>query len=156
MNEYAKLFIKAALIYLLLGVALGLAIGINPALGLRWRFVHIHFNLLGFMTMFIAGVSYHVLPRFNARPVPWPEGVKYHFILQNLGLLGMCGIHVAAGWVEDGVSQTLFILFAFITGAGLAIMFYNLYFVMNPSDGEGGSVQQGSSPGRPQIGGSEE
>lgn len=146
MNNYAKLFIKAGLIYLLIGVALGLAIGVNPALGLRFRFVHIHLNLLGFMTMFIAGVSYHVLPRFNARPVPWPEGVKYHFILQNIGLIGMCAVHAADGLIGEGIFQILFIAFSFAAGVGILFMFYNLYFVLTPSGSEPAVPAQPSPP----------
>ena len=74
MEKYAKLFTKAALIYLALGVILGVTIALMPVLGPRMRFVHIHINLLGFMTMFIAGVAYHVLPRFNTKPAHGPTG----------------------------------------------------------------------------------
>ena len=117
MERYAKLFSKAALIYLALGVFLGIGLGGNPEWANRLRFTHIHFNLLGFMVMMIAGVAYHVLPRFNARPVPWPEGVKYHFILQNIGLLGMCAAHIAGGFWNEGVWHVLFVIFAVIWAA---------------------------------------
>ena len=70
MNIYANWFIRMALIYLALGVVMGAVIGIQPEWSQRLRFVHIHLNLLGFLTMMIAGVAYHVLPRFNARPCP--------------------------------------------------------------------------------------
>lgn len=132
MEKYAKLFTKAALIYLVLGVTLGVAVAVNPVLGPRLRFVHIHFNLLGFMTMFIAGVAYHVLPRFNARPVPWPGGVKYHFILHNTGLIGMCLAQVAGGLVDEGWPRIMFVLFAIVGAAGLFIMAGNLYFILRP------------------------
>jgi cbb3-type cytochrome oxidase subunit 1 len=66
MEIYAKRFTKMALIYLVLGVVMGVVIGTQPEWSQRLRFVHIHLNLLGFMTMFISGVAYHVLPRFNA------------------------------------------------------------------------------------------
>ncbi|MCH7501710.1 MAG: hypothetical protein IH886_17225 [Nitrospinae bacterium] len=72
MNIYANWFARMALIYLALGVVMGVVIGIQPEWSQRLRFVHIHLNLLGFLTMMIAGVAYHVLPRFTARPVPWP------------------------------------------------------------------------------------
>ncbi len=132
MDIYAKWFTKAGLIYLILGVLLGVMIGIFPEWGQRLRFVHIHFNLLGFMTMMIAGVAYHVLPRFNANPVPWPDGVKYHFYLQNIGLLGMCGVHLAGGIWSGGELQALFVVFALLAGGGVSIMFYNLYMVLQP------------------------
>lgn len=134
MDQYPKLFSKAALIYLALGVFLGIGLGGNPEWAHRLRFTHIHFNLLGFMVMMIAGVAYHVLPRFNARPVPWPEGVKYHFILQNVGLLGMCAAHIAGGFWNEGVWHVLFVIFAVITGAGLLIMVVNLYAVLSPTE----------------------
>lgn len=133
MSEYPKLFIKAALIYLGLGILLGIAIGTMPEWSARIRFVHIHFNLLGFMTMMIAGVSYHVLPRFAARPVPWPEGIKYHFIFHNVGLIGLLSTHLAGGYWESGLIHVLFILFALMTAVGLFFMIFNLYAVLSPA-----------------------
>lgn len=130
MDKYAKLFTKAAMIYLLAGAVLGVAVGMNPSLGAQLRFVHIHLNLLGFMVMMIAGVAYHVLPRFNARPVPWPEGVKYHFILQNVGLVGMVASHLAGGLWKDGFAHALFILFSIVAAVSLFIMVYNLLGVL--------------------------
>lgn len=133
MENYPRWFIKAGLIYGLLGALLGLGMALAPAAAARIRFVHIHFNLLGFMTMMVAGVAYHVLPRFNARPVPWPEGVKYQFILQNIGLLGMVFTHAAWGgsW-RGGWVQGLFIASTATAGVAIAMMFYNLYFVLLP------------------------
>ncbi len=132
MEIYAKRFTKMALIYLVLGVVMGVVIGTQPEWSQRLRFVHIHLNLLGFMTMFISGVAYHVLPRFNSRPVPWPDGVKYHFILHNVGLLGMAATHLAGGLWSGGILHVAFVSFAVMTGAGLLIMAGNLYFVLTP------------------------
>lgn len=132
MDKYAKLFTKFALGYLLLGVGLGVAVGIDPTLSPRLRFVHIHLNLFGFMVMMIAGVAYHVLPRFNARPVPWPDGVKYHFILQNVGLLGMVATYMGGGLWSGGVLHVLFVVFALIAAVSLVIMVYNLGGVLVP------------------------
>ncbi|MFQ5451436.1 MAG: DUF1858 domain-containing protein [Nitrospinaceae bacterium] len=131
MEKYPRLFIKAGLIYALLGAVLGMAMALSPALVGRVRFIHIHLNLLGFMTMMVAGVAYHVLPRFNARPVPWPEGVKYHFYLQNIGLVGMAGVQAVGGTWRGGGFQILFIIFALMAGVSILFMFYNLYFVLS-------------------------
>lgn len=133
MENYPRLFIKAGLVYALLGAILGVAMAIDPSLSGRIRFVHIHLNLLGFMTMFVAGVAFHVLPRFNARPVPWPQGVKYQFYLQNIGLLGMMALHIGGVAWRGGIFHGLFILFAVSAGIGIALMFYNLYFVLSPA-----------------------
>jgi len=131
MEKYPRLFIQTALIYLLIGVILGVVIGTDPMLAVRFRFVHIHLNLLGFMVMFIAGVAYHVLPRFTARTMPWPAGVKYHFYLQNVGLLGMLGAKLMNDfWTTGG--KTIFVLFAIVTASGLFIMICNLFCVLMP------------------------
>jgi hypothetical protein len=131
MERYPRLFIQTALIYLLIGVILGVVIGTDPMLAVRFRFVHIHLNLLGFMVMFIAGVAYHVLPRFTARTMPWSAGVKYHFYLQNIGLLGMLGTKLTDDiWTAGG--KTIFVLFAVVTASGLFIMICNLFCVLMP------------------------
>lgn len=131
MERYPRLFMQTALIYLLIGVILGVVIGTDPMLAVRFRFVHIHLNLLGFMVMFIAGVAYHVLPRFTARTMPWPAGVKYHFYLQNIGLLGMLGAKLMNDfWTTGG--KTIFVLFAIVTASGLFIMICNLFCVLMP------------------------
>ncbi len=130
MNIYANWFARMALIYLALGVVMGVVIGIQPEWSQRLRFVHIHLNLLGFLTMMIAGVAYHVLPRFTARPVPWPGGIFVHFILHNAGLIGMSATHLAGGLWSGGLLHAVFVGFALMTGAGLLIMVYNLFFVL--------------------------
>ena len=129
MDNYPRLFIKAGLIYALLGALLGVTLAIDPSLSFRLRFVHIHINLLGFMTMMIAGVAFHVLPRFSARKLPWPEGMKYQFILQNTGLLGMITLYALGGW-RGGLAHAAFIFFAILAAIAFAIMFYNLFFVL--------------------------
>ncbi|MDP7109035.1 MAG: DUF1858 domain-containing protein [Nitrospinaceae bacterium] len=142
MENYPKRFIQAGLIYILMGVLLGVAMSIDPTLSARMRFVHIHINLLGFMTMMIAGVAYHVLPRFSARTIPWPNGMKYHFYLQNIGLVGMVSTHAAGGNWKEGALHWLFVLFALITALALVFMFYNLFFVLMAPKEEPESVKQ--------------
>ncbi len=130
MDNYPRLFIKAGLIYAVLGAALGVTMAVDPSLSVRLRFVHIHVNLLGFMAMMIAGVAFHVLPRFSARKLPWPAGMKYQFYLQNTGLLGMISLYALGGW-RGGAAHAAFVFFAFLAGVAFAIMFYNLYFVLS-------------------------
>jgi len=137
MELYARLFTKAALVYLIIGAILGISMGGFPDWIEKLRFVHIHLNLLGFMTMMIASVAYHVIPRFNARPLPWPAGVKYHFFLHNIGLLGLVLTHLAGGLWKPGLLHILFILFSLSAGAGLFLMVYNLYGALAPKDETG-------------------
>jgi hypothetical protein len=88
MDRYTKGFVVASLVYFFLAAVLGIWMGGTEAAG--WvRFAHVHFNLLGFMSMMIYGVGYFILPRFNGRTLRWPSWVPIHFFLANIGLIGM-------------------------------------------------------------------
>ncbi|MBI5904363.1 MAG: DUF1858 domain-containing protein, partial [Deltaproteobacteria bacterium] len=78
----------ASLVYFFLAAVLGIWMGGTDTAG-RVKFAHVHFNLLGFMSMMIYGVGYFILPRFNGRTLRWPSWVPAHFYAANLGLIGM-------------------------------------------------------------------
>jgi hypothetical protein len=88
MDRYTKGFVVASLVYFFLAAVLGIWMGGTETAG--WvRFAHVHFNLLGFMSMMIYGVGYFILPRFNGRTLRWPSWVPIHFYVANIGLIGM-------------------------------------------------------------------
>lgn len=103
MHIVSKRFIMASLIYLLLGSGLGVSFFFVPDLS-ALRPVHMHFNLLGFMSMMIYGVLYHVLPRFLGRPLYSYMLAHWHFYLANIALvfmmIGMGGYYLSGemGW----------------------------------------------------------
>jgi hypothetical protein len=88
MDRYTKGFVVASLVYFFLAAVLGIWMGGTASAG--WvQFAHVHFNLLGFMSMMIYGVGYFILPRFNGRTLRWPSWVPVHFFVANIGLVGM-------------------------------------------------------------------
>jgi len=88
MDRYTKGFVLASLVYFFLAATLGIWMGLAET-GEWVKFAHVHFNLLGFMAMMIFGIGYFILPRFNSRTLKWPQLVPVHFIVANLGLIGM-------------------------------------------------------------------
>lgn len=86
MDRYVVRFLRASLIWLSAGVSLGVAMAVHPPWQL-YRTAHLHMLLLGFVMMMIAGVAYHVLPRFAATPLHSPRLAALHFIVANAGLL---------------------------------------------------------------------
>jgi cbb3-type cytochrome oxidase subunit 1 len=88
MEWFVRAFIKASLAWLGLGVALGVAMAAQPA-WIVYRSAHLHMNLLGFVTMMIYGVAYHVLPRFSGHPLYHRRLAGLHWALANLGLATM-------------------------------------------------------------------
>lgn len=89
-------FIRASLVWLGIGIAIGVGMAWWPAEHLAYRPAHAHANLLGFLSMFVFGVGYHVLPRFVGRPLS--EGqirwASRQLWIQNLGLALM-----VTGWL---------------------------------------------------------
>lgn len=150
MSPVTKNFIRASLIYLLFGVTLGFLFMLRPvhefiekgpAEALVW--VHAHLNLVGFVSMMIFGVAYHILPRFSGRPLHSERLAQVHFILSNTSLIGLLlswgsgaiygGLLFQKGqsWAVIGKALAPFLLLAAIFGALLVLSFflfvYNLF-----------------------------
>ncbi|MEO7456920.1 MAG: cbb3-type cytochrome c oxidase subunit I [Gemmatimonadaceae bacterium] len=86
-----KAFLKASLAWLALGVTLGVAMAAHPVWTV-FRAAHMHMVLLGFVTMMIYGVAYHVIPRFTGFPLHNRRAAGVHWWLSNVGLALMsCG-----------------------------------------------------------------
>jgi cbb3-type cytochrome oxidase subunit 1 len=81
-----------------------------------YRPAHMHANLLGFVSMMIFGVAYHVIPRFTGVPLRSERLALVHLVIANLGLglmvLGwLARAHAFAAWrpvlVTGGVLSAL-------------------------------------------------
>ena len=75
----AQIWIKLAVLYLLVGVVFGLVMGATGHI--EFAPVHAHINLLGWATMALAGVIYHLFPRAGGSRLG-----LWHFWLHNLAL----------------------------------------------------------------------
>jgi len=118
MDRYTKGFVLASLVYFFLAAILGIWMGLTETQ--EWvKFAHVHFNLLGFMAMMIFGIGYFILPRFNARTLKWPQLVPVHFIIANLGLIGMV-------FTSSERPSTGFALFALLSVVSVFLFAINL------------------------------
>ena len=88
MEWFVRAFLKAALVALGLGVTLGLGIASHPQ-WIVYRPAHVHLNLLGFVTMMIYGVAYHVVPRFTGAPLHSRRLAGAHVWTATTGLAAM-------------------------------------------------------------------
>jgi len=123
MSRITVWFIKCALIYFLAAILLGLHMSSASTL-YPYKPIHAHLNLLGWMSMMIYGVAYHILPRFSGRPL-WSERLaEAHFWLANVGLIGMSG-----GWVARysyGTTIPL-TLFSFVEAVAVLLFVINMF-----------------------------
>jgi cbb3-type cytochrome oxidase subunit 1 len=72
-------FLKIAVVYLVLGVTMGIAMGISQKF--QYAPVHAHINLLGWATFALAGLIYVLFPAAAATRL-----AAWHFWLQNIGV----------------------------------------------------------------------
>ncbi|MBD0380494.1 cytochrome-c oxidase [Paenibacillus sedimenti] len=79
-----KAYLKVAVVYLTLGVLLGLTMGIVQ--DFRLASVHAHINLLGWVSMAVFGLIYHFYPAAADTKL-----AKTQFWLHNIGLPLMQG-----------------------------------------------------------------
>jgi cbb3-type cytochrome oxidase subunit 1 len=85
MDWPVRAFLKASLAWLALGVTLGVCMAAHPVWTV-YRLVHVHMLLLGFVTMMIYGVAYHVIPRFAGHPLWSRRLAVWHWWSANAGL----------------------------------------------------------------------
>jgi cbb3-type cytochrome oxidase subunit 1 len=124
MEPFVRRFIKSSLAWLGIGVLIGIAMAIVPMRAIVLRPAHAHANLLGFVSMMIFGVAYHVIPRFSGHALHHRRLASAHLLLANLGLALMVG-----GWVLRAASVALPLVpvGALVNAAGAAAFIYNIW-----------------------------
>ena len=85
MEAFVRGFIRSSLVWLGIGASLGLWMILDPGV-IAYRPAHMHANLLGFVSMMIFGVAYHVIPRFTGTPLASRRAAILHLGFANLGL----------------------------------------------------------------------
>ncbi|HEX6050244.1 MAG TPA: cbb3-type cytochrome c oxidase subunit I [Gemmatimonadaceae bacterium] len=103
MDWFVKAFIKSSLAWFGAGVSLGVAMAVHPTWAI-YRTAHIHMNVLGFVTMMIFGVAYHVIPRFTGHPLHSRRLATAQWWMANVGLAVFVAalilrLHMNAQWL---------------------------------------------------------
>lgn len=117
-------WLKLAVVYLIVGIGIGIAMGASQNFSLRP--VHAHLNLLGWTTLGLAGLIYSIYPQAaNSRLA------KVHFWLFNLALPPMM---VALALVVTGQPQAVPVLVAGEMVAAVAVLVFaaNLFINLKP------------------------
>jgi cbb3-type cytochrome oxidase subunit 1 len=103
MDVSVRWFLRSAMVWLILGLALGIWMALAPGRVPLLRAAHLHALLPGFVLFMIFGVGYHVLPRFSGRPLPWPRGGIVHLVLANVGVgCLVLGFPARVSWPSAG------------------------------------------------------
>jgi len=125
MDTFVRLFIKSSLAWLAGGVSLGVAMAAVPTLVI-YRPAHLHMTLLGFVTMMIFGVGYHLLPRLGGSPLKWRWLASFHLWAANIGLaLMVAGFMLRPSLNSEG--QTVLAIGAVFSASGALSFVVNIW-----------------------------
>ena len=122
MSKISVWFIKSAMVYFVLAIVVGLHMAVSGT-AYPYMPIHAHLNLLGWISMMIYGVGYHILPRFSGRPLYSDRLAEWQFWLANIGLVGMSLGWVIRSWHGD---RTMLIIFSIVEAIAAAIFVINM------------------------------
>jgi len=126
MDRFVKNFIAMSIVYLVVASMIGVLMLGSPEYT-AYRFVHSHIMMLGWVSMMIYGVGYHVLPRFAGRLLKSRALAELHFWLSNIGLVGMVVFYVLM--VKDpttGIYRGLAVGSGITEAVSMFLFFYNM------------------------------
>ena len=133
MDRFVKNFIIVSIVYLGISSILGVCMLANQSL-MSLKFVHSHLNMLGWVSMMIYGVGYHVLPRFSGKPLKYPKMGELQFWAANIGLIGMLVFYTLNIFTPTTTFNSISIAFGALEVFSIALFFYNMLATLLPGD----------------------
>jgi cbb3-type cytochrome oxidase subunit 1 len=134
MEPFVRGFIRSSLAWLGVGVLLGVLMAWWPGEHLVYRAAHAHANVLGFVSMMIFGVAYHVIPRFAGNPLRSRPLAWIHLWLANLGLAGLVVGWIGRVWI-GAPANGLLPVGAALSAAGSFCFIYNIWRTLGSGAG---------------------
>ena len=95
-----RTLLKISVVYFMIGISFGLYMSLSHVFTLTT--VHVHMNLLGWMSLALVGVFYHLYPSLEKNSL-----AKWHFWLHNIGLPIMM---ICIGLAIVGAGDIFFLL----------------------------------------------
>jgi cbb3-type cytochrome oxidase subunit 1 len=132
MDRFVRNFIIASIFYLGISSILGIAM-LNQTRLLSLKFVHSHLNMLGWVSMMIYGVGYHILPKFAGKMIKYPKLGELQFWTSNTSLIGMLLFYTMNVLNPTPSSALLTTLFGIIQVFSIGLFFYNMLATLLPA-----------------------
>ena len=125
MEKFVKAFIIISIIYLGVASVIGVGMLSVPNM-LKYSFMHVHFMLLGWVSMMIYGVGYHILPRFSGKQIKSIKIIEIQFYLANIGLIGMTVTYTF------NLNKALISSFGGLEVIAIMLFLYNMIATLGP------------------------
>ena len=129
MDRYVKGFIVMSIVYLGIAAVLGIVMLANQNV-MAIKFVHSHLNMLGWVSMMIYGVGYHILPRFMGRPVYSNKIGETQFYLANISLVAMLVFYTLNVYSPSGMYRMLTVVSGAVQAITIFLFFYNMLMTL--------------------------
>ena len=129
MDRFVKGFIVMSVVYLGIAAILGIVmLGNQNATAMK--FVHSHLNMLGWVSMMIYGVGYHILPRFMGRPLYSNKIGETQFYLANISLVAMLLFYTLNVYSPGDLYHTLTVVSGAVQALAIFLFFYNMLMTL--------------------------
>jgi cbb3-type cytochrome oxidase subunit 1 len=129
MDKFVKGFIVMSIVYLGIAAVLGVVmLGNQNAMALK--FVHSHLNMLGWVSMMIYGVGYHILPRFMGRPLYSNRIGEAQFYIANISLVAMLVFYSMNVSVPTGAYRMLTMIAGAFQAVTIFLFLYNMLMTL--------------------------
>ncbi len=129
MDRFVKGFIIMSIVYLGVAAILGIIMLDNHTV-LALKFVHSHLNMLGWVSMMIYGVGYHILPRFMGRPLYSNRIGEAQFYLANISLVAMLIFYALNVYMPGGTYRMLTVLSGAVQALAIFLFFFNMLMTL--------------------------
>lgn len=129
MDRFVKGFIVMSIVYLGVSTVLGIVMLAQQDM-VALKFVHSHLNMLGWVSMMIYGVGYHILPRFMGRPLYSNKIGEAQFYLGNLSLVTMLLFYTLNVYMPNGAFQAITFLAGALQALTIFLFFYNMLMTL--------------------------
>lgn len=129
MDKYVKGFIVMSIVYLGISSILGIVmLGSQNTLALK--FVHSHLNMLGWVSMMIYGVGYHILPRFMGRALYSNRIGEIQFYLANIALVALLLFYTLNIYSPSDTYRMLMVSSGIAEVITIFLFFYNMLMTL--------------------------
>jgi len=129
MDRFVKGFIIMSIVYLGVSAILGIVmLGSQNVMALK--FVHSHLNMLGWVSMMIYGVGYHILPRFMGRALYSNKIGEVQFYLANLSLITMLVFYTLNVYVPSSGYRLLMVASGIVQAIAIFMFFFNMLMTL--------------------------
>ena len=129
MDTFVRRFIIMSIIYLGISSLVGIAmLGSEKAMALK--FVHSHLNMLGWVSMMIYGVGYHILPKFMGRAMHSKALGEIQFWIANIGLVAMLLFYTINVYSPSGALVMVTVAAGVLETVSIFLFFYNMLMTL--------------------------